>query len=205
MSSGFLLLHLFLWSFSTSISNDPSDQPPATLAERSGAQVPHDVPLDAPAEPPALPTGFPKNIVVQPELRATIVRLWAGSPTFRAQCLKIGAKSLYRVAVTLDPVLALNSNYRAQCTLRVYSTGFVSARVTIPSSRDLDELIAHELEHIVEHIEGVDVRRNLSRSGTGAWDAGRGRIETVRATRAGRQVRDELLAETRTLALLTRR
>jgi hypothetical protein len=178
MSSGFLLLHLFLWSFSTSISNAPSE----------------------------LPTDFPSNIVIQPELRATVVRLWSGSPTFRAQCLKIGAHDRYRVAVVLEPALTLNrNNCRAQCVMRIYTSGFVSARVSLPSSRDLEELIPHELEHVVEHIDGVDVRRDVRRHGTGTYDAGRGRIETVRATRAGRQARAELEADTRTVTLLTRR
>jgi hypothetical protein len=178
MSSGFLLLHLFLWSFSTSISNAPTE----------------------------LPIGFPSNIVVQEELRAAVVRLWSGSPTFRAQVLKIGAHGRYRVAVTLDATITLDRDKcRAQCVMRVYSTGFVMARVSLPDRRDLDELIPHELEHVVEHIEGVDVRRDVFRHGGGAYDAGRGRIETVRAMRAGRQARAELAPETRTVALLTRR
>ena len=46
--------------------------------------------------------------------------------------------------------------------MRVYSTGFVTARVTVPHSRELDELIPHELEHVVEHIEGIDVRRDAA-------------------------------------------
>jgi hypothetical protein len=178
MSSGFLLLHLFLWSFSTSISNAPTE----------------------------LPIGFPSNIIVQPELRAAVVRLWSGSPTFRAQCLKIGERPRYRVALVLDAAISLDRNKcRAQCVMRVYSSGFVIARVSLPDSRDLDELIPHEFEHVVEHIEGVDVRRDLFRHGTGTYDTGRGRIETLRATRAGRQARAELAADTRVVTLLTRR
>jgi hypothetical protein len=197
MPSELLLLHLFLWSFSTSISN-AQNIPSASVS----STVPSTLSVTVSA---TFPIGFPNNIVVQPELRETVARLWAGSPTFRAQCLKIGERSLYRVAVVVEPSISLNRNCRAQCVLRVYSTGFVMARVMVPKSRELPELIAHELEHIVEHIEGVDVARNVSRFGAGAYDAGRGRIETVRAIQAGRQVRDELVAGTRAVALLTRR
>jgi hypothetical protein len=187
MSSGLLLLHLFLWSFSTSISNAPS------------------APSRAAREAAPFPIDFPANIIVQPELRATVARLWQGSPTFRAQCKKIGEHARYRVSVVLEPSLAATRSCRAQCVLRVYSSGFVMARVMVPDGRNLDELIPHEFEHVVEHIEGVDLKRAMTTHGTGAYDAGRGRIETVRATRAGRQARDELEAGTRTLALLTRR
>jgi hypothetical protein len=182
MSSGFLLLHLFLWSFSTSISNAHSD---------IGARV-------------GLPIGFPSNIIVQPELHGAVSHLWAGSPTFRAQAATIGAQRRYRVAVMLDPALEVTRTSRAMCVMRVYSTGLVTARVTVPSGRQLDELIPHELEHVIEHIEGIDVRRNVGKHGTGAYDAGRGRVETVRATRVGRRARDEV-AEGSAVAVLTRR
>jgi hypothetical protein len=173
MSSGIFVLHLFLWSFSTSISN--------------------------------VPTGFPANIVVQQELRPAIAQLWAGSPTFRAQCLKIGEQKRYRIAVVIEPGLALNRSCRAQCVLRVYSSGFVTARVMVPSSRQVTELIPHELEHVIEHIDGVNLKRDLTRYGSGTYDAGGGLIETARAVRMGRQARDEVLAGAATVALLTRR
>jgi hypothetical protein len=179
MASGILLLQLFFWSFSTSISNDAQSR---------------------------LPTDFPSNIVVQPELHQAVARLWAASPTFRAQCAKIGAQKRYRVAVMLDPVLAVNRSCRAQCVLRVYSTGLVTARVTVPHpGRNVDELIPHELEHVIEHIDGIDVTRDVRRYGTGAYDAGRGRVETVRATRVGRQVKAEVYAGMRAVTVVTRR
>jgi hypothetical protein len=152
-----------------------------------------------------VPTGFPANVVVQPELRAAVARMWEGSPTFRAQVLKIGEHPRYRVAVTLEPALLLNRTWRAQCVLRVYSSGFVSARVMVLLNREVEELIAHELEHVIEHIEGVDVRRDLNKRGSGTYDTGHGRIETTRASRAGRQARQELEAGREAVATLTQR
>lgn len=153
-----------------------------------------------------VPIGFPKNIVVEAELRPVVAQLWAGSPTFRAQCLKIGEQKLYRVAIVHDAALNLNRNCRAQCVLRVYTTGFVTARVMLPhNSHALMELIPHELEHIVEHIEGIDVKRDATRPGSGAYDAGAGRVETLRAVRVGRQARQELQASRGAVGLLTRR
>ena len=153
-----------------------------------------------------VPSGFPRNIVVQPELRPAVARLWEGSPTFRAQCLKIGEQVRYRVAVVIEPALSLRRGMRAQCVLKIYSTGFVTARVMVPHKREVDELIPHELEHIVEHIDGVNVKRDATRHGTGTYEVGRGHIETTRAMRVGRQARQELEAASRdAVALLTRR
>lgn len=174
MSTGLLVLQLFLCSFSTSISN--------------------------------VPTGFPPNIIVQPELRAAVAQLWEGSPTFRAQCRKIGEHRRYRVAMVLEPSLTLNRSYRAQCLLRAYSSGFVVARVMLPTRhRGVSELIPHELEHVIEHIDGIDVRREAKKSGADIYDVGGGRIETLRALRVGRQAKQELDASREAVALLTRR
>jgi hypothetical protein len=174
MSSGLLVLQLFLCSFSTSISK--------------------------------LPIDFPTNIVVQPELRPVVVELWAGSPTFRAQCQKIGQHRRYRVAIVHDLALNLNRTCRAQCVLRIYSTGFVTARVMVPYNRHaLVELIPHELEHIIEHIDGVNVKRDALRPNSGAYDVGAGRVETVRATEMGRRARHELEASREAVAVLSRR
>ena len=152
-----------------------------------------------------VPTGFPTNIVVQAELRATVAHLWVNSPTFRKQCLKIGEHKRYRVALTIEPQLNVNRNWRAQCVLRIYSSGLVTAHVTVPSRRDVNELIPHELEHVVEHIDGVNVKENARKHGNDAYDTGGGRIETARAMRMGRQVRAEVEAGEGAVAVLTRR
>ena len=143
----------------TSISNGPTDLTSAARVEPPASHDARDGSFDTRSQ---LPLDFPTNIVVQQELREAVSRLWAGSATFRAQCLKIGERRLYRVAVMLDPVLSLNGACRAQCVLRVYSSGLVTARITVPhQGRLLDELIPHELEHVLEHIEGIDVTRNV--------------------------------------------
>jgi hypothetical protein len=152
-----------------------------------------------------VPPGFPANIIVQQELRSAVAQLWRGSATFREQCLKIGRHPRYRVAITTVPELSLSRTMRARCVLSAYSSGYVSARVMVPVTRQVLELIPHELEHVVEHVEGVDVRR-ASRFGAGAYDAGQGQIETMRAVRAGRQVRDEVGGAAATpVALASRR
>ena len=159
MSSGFLLLHLFLWSFSTSISNGPTDLTSAARVEPSASHDARDGSFDTRSQ---LPLDFPTNIVVQQELREAVSRLWAGSATFRAQCLKIGERRLYRVAVMLDPVLSLNGALpRAMRAARLLVGLRDGAHHGAPPGRLLDELIPHELEHVARAHRGH--RRNPQR------------------------------------------
>lgn len=176
MTSGFFVLQLLLCSISTSISNVP-----------------------------IVPIGFPTNIIVQAELRPTIMQLWESSPTFRAQCQRIGEERRYRVAVVIEPTLAISRTWRAQCVLRAYTSGFVTARVMVPLNRQVTELIPHELEHVIEHIEGINVSREARTRGKGAYDVGSGRVETVRAMRVGRQAREEVETGRDAVTVLTRR
>jgi hypothetical protein len=146
-------------------------------------------------------TEWPSNIWVQPELRATMTALWRTSPTFRAQCEKIGAERRYHVHIVMDAAMVLSRRCRAQCTMRRFTTGLVMARIAVPDKQELHELIPHELEHVIEHIDGVDLRRALRTRGDGVFEAGEGRLESARAINAGRKVR----AEMATGQLITRR
>jgi hypothetical protein len=148
-----------------------------------------------------VPTAWPSNIWVQPELRETMTALWQTSPTFRAQCDRIGAQRRYHVHIVIDASMVLHRRCRAQCTMRSFTTGLVMARIAVPDKQELHELIPHELEHVIEHIDGVDLRRLMVQGGTGVYEVGDGRIETARAISAGRKVR----AEMATGQLVTRR
>jgi hypothetical protein len=158
----------------------------------------------APATSSIAQEPWPKNIWVQSSLRDTMRSLWHHSPTFRAQCLKIGEHRRYHVQIVMDAALVLQRRCRAQCTLRTFSSGLVMARIAVPDKHELTELIPHEIEHVLEHIEGVDLRRNLVTGGHGVYEAGDGRLESARAISAGRKVRAEM-AEVAESQLVTRR
>ena len=64
-----------------------------------------------------------------------------------------------------------------------------------PSAEAVEvELIAHELEHIVEQLDDVDLAAMSDRSNTAVrFDRFTGRYETDRAIAAGRRVRADVL------------
>jgi hypothetical protein len=76
--------------------------------------------------------------------------------------------------------------------MRRYSSGLLLAVVMIPPHGDYAELVAHELEHVLEQMEGVNLAA-LARSGSGAVKRRPdGAYETARALNAGLAVAAEL-------------
>jgi hypothetical protein len=69
-------------------------------------------------------------------------------------------------------------------------------RIRIDATRPVVELIAHEFEHILEQVDGIDLTRWIGRNGVyrvGSMDRG-APIETARARRVGRTVAAEYAA-----------
>ncbi len=66
------------------------------------------------------------------------------------------------------------------------------AIVSVPPVAKAIELVAHELEHVIERVEGRDLPREARRRGSGVWEAVDGRFESRRAIDVGRQVAQEV-------------
>jgi len=117
----------------------------------------------------------------------TLLRL---SSTFRAQCARISAEPHAYVRVTI--VDSLEPGTRAQTIFHRYRSGALVAEVELRFGGNYRELLAHELEHVIEQIEGVDLRQETTRGS--AWAVGGGAFETRRARLAGVQVLEESAA-----------
>ena len=64
----------------------------------------------------------------------------------------------------------------------------IRADVHLPPTNGLTELVGHEFEHLIEQIEGLDLKRLARVKGSGVHE-GEGRVfETDRAQAAGRVV-----------------
>jgi len=100
---------------------------------------------------------LPENIRVSEALRPSIVMLAAKSPTFRRQCAKIAASPNVYVGVAMATT-SLGPGTRAHAVARRYETGILIVSVQIPPASEYIELVAHELEHVTELIEGEDLR-----------------------------------------------
>lgn len=127
---------------------------------------------------------LPSNIRVADGYRAWVVDLIARSPTLHRQCVAIARAP--SVAVRFDFTHRLIGVDRARTSFTRDRGQVMSAVIAIPLSRDFTELLAHELEHVVEQIEGVNLRRLSQVRDSGVRQVGHNVFETTRALAAGR-------------------
>ena len=129
----------------------------------------------------AVPANIQPGIFTQ-----GVLALLQGSPTFRAQCERIASARYVHVELTMVQSLG---NVRAETTINRYESGALRADVRIAFGQDYRELIAHEFEHIIEQIDGVNLR--MEAAAGHAWLLDQGFFETQRASEAGARVRRE--------------
>lgn len=128
------------------------------------------------------------NIETSQELIRMMRRLSEQSPTFKRQCHLIGAAPQLRVSIGIDPHIprkcrAFTVFHRNGRQLR--------ARVHLPPSANHAELIAHEFEHVIEQLEGLDLPQLAQVRGSGVRELEGELFETARAQAAGRTVAAE--------------
>ena len=93
-----------------------------------------------------------------------------------------------RVTVRIDT--SIPSRCRAFTIVR--RRGYdIRVDVHLPPSSSLTELVAHEFEHVLEQIEGLDLRRLARVKGSGVHEVEGLAFETDRAQAAGRVVAAE--------------
>ena len=81
--------------------------------------------------------------------------------------------------------IELNSG-RAQTAIHRLASGAIEAEVAVLFGENYRELLAHEFEHIIEQVEGVNLRAEAARGH--AWMLPGGFFETRRAFATGMQV-----------------
>jgi hypothetical protein len=140
---------------------------------------------------------IPSNIDVPCDLKRIFQRIHDRSPVFQAQCERIGKAVNLRVRVRIDT--AIPSRCRAFTIVQRRGTRILSD-VHLPVSSHLAELVAHEFEHVIEQIEGLNLRKLARVKGSGVHEVDRQVFETDRAQAAGRVVAAEASYHRRTPA-----
>ena len=138
----------------------------------------------------------PINLRVDPLIQPVVDRMWQASPTFHRQCRRLAAEPDLQVTVSREDEPTRSSFANARTALTFEANVPVAAHVFLKTTVNGPELIAHELEHILEQLDGVDLR---AQSGNGAvWSSDRASFETRRAIEAGRRVAREIIDGART-------
>ncbi len=142
--------------------------------------------------PETLPASLPSNITVARALAPAVDELFRRSGTFRRQCALIGAAAHVRVQLLDAPPRRQASAPRAYASINRYHLGLVRAVIEVPVIAEHYELIPHELEHVIEQIEGINLPDRARTGADGTVDVAAGVFETRRAREAGLTARREM-------------
>lgn len=139
-----------------------------------------------------VPAVVPRNLVVPRVYQPLLESMLERSPTFRRQCQRIANASLLIVTVEVAASPAPRAS-RAETHI-VRQNGRLTATVVINQVAAMEELIAHEVEHIIEQLDGIDLasKAMLRHSGVETLDHNGVVFETVRARHVGLKVADEV-------------
>lgn len=132
---------------------------------------------------------LPRNLRVPENMRPMLKRMLRSSPTFRRQIADLTAKPAVRVSVIYGGMRG-DRHYHALSTVRKHEWGAMLVDTTVYVPTDLVEILAHELEHVCEQMEGVDLPALSRRKGVGVYNLN-GHYETDRAIRAGQNATRE--------------
>jgi hypothetical protein len=76
--------------------------------------------------------------------------------------------------------------------MKLYDSGLLTAHIKLADTTDVAELAAHELEHVREWLDGVNLRDAFHQQRPGVWRMGDGRCESQRAIDMGERVKAEV-------------
>ena len=129
--------------------------------------------------------ALPSNLHVAPMYREMVESMADRSPTFQGQLLRIGTAR----GVTVHVEIVQHIIGARAMTRMVRQIDGLTAWVEVARYDNVVELIAHELEHVIEQIDRVD----LAESAAGIYSVAAGGMvfETERAGRAGVSVARE--------------
>jgi hypothetical protein len=136
--------------------------------------------------------GPATNVSIPAAFRPLVASMLARSPTFRRQYARLGRSAHLSVVVRCD----MPPGWPLPALTQIWARpgGAVEALVHINPSARAIELIAHEFEHIIERLDGVDLRAKARLRASGVKEtANKDTFETTRAIVTGQQVAREVL------------
>jgi hypothetical protein len=135
---------------------------------------------------------WPCRLTASSDLQSSVRRAWDLSMTFRDQCRTLAAAG----AIVELCSASKWEPWRAAASIGRTADGATVARVRVRRGENAVEQIAHELEHVLEYVEGFEYRLEFRSGNPAVWVLGKA-FETRRAFDAGRRVAREVEAATR--------
>lgn len=140
--------------------------------------------------------AIPTNLLATPILRSVIATMWHQSPTFKSQCARLRQAPSLVVEIRFGTASQLGTG-RGRTDFIRSSHDATRADIYIDmqlrSVDQLAELIAHELEHVIEQLDDVELR---PADRHGVYLTAGGTSETVRSIHVGQTVSREVCGAT---------
>ena len=155
----------------------------AMLAANAAARV------EAQRIEPAM--AIARNVRVGAFLEPCLGTMLERSATFRRTYAAIAHRRDVRVSLTFD-LRSDATATRAKTDITRFGDGGLVAAIHLYTTRDVVELIAHEMEHVREQTEGVNLRLLAMIRSPGIVQVGRNRFESERAVNVGLKVAGEV-------------
>ena len=132
--------------------------------------------------------ALPSNLIVPDVMQPLVTAMWRRSPTFRRQCARLAENP----GVIVRVEMARRTGHAvALAHVKRHAAGIEAALEIEWRRPDLYvEHLAHELEHVLEYVDGVDISR-FERQGLDGVMKVAGILETARARAVGRAVARE--------------
>ena len=142
------------------------------------------------ASPASAQSWLPSNLHVEPIYRELVESMAEQSPTFRMQLARIAVERGLTIDVGVVPRVI---GARAR-TRMVRQANGLAAYIEVARFENLVELIAHEIEHVIEQIDRVDLAAGAALSDAEIYSVSTSGtvFETARAARAGVNVSQEI-------------
>lgn len=134
----------------------------------------------------------PGRFLVPESYLGLLSTIWERSSTFRRQCARLRAEPA--LTVQLFVASSHSQSRGGAATLFVRLPSGLRADVHIVAglqAAKMAELIGHELEHVIEQLDDVDLAGIARRAPATAWSSGPDTFETLRAIKTGRLVTGE--------------
>lgn len=140
----------------------------------------------------ALDVPIPDNLHVDAAYRPLLQWMLDRSPTFRRQCLRVAGNS--RLTIRLHPPGPFWTRGARALTRFDRAGGALVAEIRLSRFDDEVELIAHEIEHVIEQLDEVDLSSLAELPNTGVHQAlsAEKTFETSRAAQVGLRVAREV-------------
>ena len=187
--SGVLRASLVLLIYGASSAATAYAQPPQVTGALARSTTSLDIFMPSFAHPMRAVPGAGATIVVDSKLQGTVDTLLDRSLTFRRQWQRLlqGQQLVIRIQlVHSSPVVGTH----AVTKVTALPNGSLVADVSIPGGARVAEVLGHEVEHVLERLDGARVSA-LHALGDQSVRRTSGTFETERAILVGRLVSDE--------------